>query len=196
MEDEGLPGPSSRRAPLQRWGDLKPAPAPLPCKLQVSVHQKAPSTAHPSLGQIHISFLQNPPGAEKGAPILHAGMFMEIDTSPRHDHQHRRALRLRLVSISRETQEHSLPTHEHSSLSPVDPQTLTGGDAVPSEGTSHLLTAGCSPLLMASLILQVRAKPVLPRKANPNLPASPNLHLPLPPWPVFMGRTGSVIAHG
>lgn len=32
---------SSRRAPLQRWGDLKPAQVLLPGKLQVSMHQKA-----------------------------------------------------------------------------------------------------------------------------------------------------------
>lgn len=32
---------SSRRAPLQWWGDLKPAQVLLPGKLQVSMHQKS-----------------------------------------------------------------------------------------------------------------------------------------------------------
>lgn len=41
MEDGDIPGLSSRRPPLQRWGDLKPAHVLLPGKFQVSMHQKA-----------------------------------------------------------------------------------------------------------------------------------------------------------
>lgn len=44
--------------------------------------------------------------------------------------------------------------------------------------------------------MQAGAKPVPPLKAKPNFPTSPSLLLPTLAWLVFMGRTGSVIAHG
>lgn len=79
------PLPGSRRLPKEQpWGLCSAQQGQEPS--QVSQHSP------PSLGQIHISFLQNPPSAEKGAQILHAGVIMETDTSPRRGHLQGHAL--------------------------------------------------------------------------------------------------------